>query len=244
MSTENWEEISELDFEDDLAHRITVHSVVHHLNVTNDSNCGEVEELEYQLIQAHKQPTYAAAAKWGIHKKNKKSIDINACEDNNDKEKKSSNILSGDHEVDYEECNLANSPSKKSSSPNINPSTPPSTPPPAASTPDTSTPVTPDTPTSRTSRTSTSTEPDSQDYCKSASRRHNNHVHKLSTQRLLEQLSNPITIELNANAVKGDTNRNPEYKKYKLLKKSLRYKNGSGKSKDRKNNTDKQVEVW
>ncbi|CAG8564379.1 11468_t:CDS:2 [Diversispora eburnea] len=226
MSTENWEEINELDFEDDLAHRITVHSVVHHLNVTNDSNCNEVEELEYQLVQAHKQPTYAAAAKWGIHKKNKKSIDINSVDNVKDI-------------VDYEECNLANSPSKQSSSPNINPSTlvtsDTSTP-----IPDTSTPVTP----VPTSHTSISTEPDSQDYCKSVSRRHNNHVHKLSTQRLLEQISNPITIELNASAVKGDTNRNPEYKKYKILKKSLRYKNGSGKSKDRKNNTDKRVEVW
>lgn len=228
MANENWEEISVWDVEEDmdmdLTQRITVHTV-HHLNSDNPD---DAEDSEYQLVQAHKYPTYAAATKWGGRRKNKKSISINVDDVVEKKQEEgkenirkgvvlgapakptndntsSSNILKGDHEVDYDDCN------------NKHPSLSciPTSPPPS--------------------------DPDPVDISKSLTRRHNNHVHKLSNQRLLNQMV--VDPVLGAEFVKGDTNRDPEFKRYKMLKKSMRHrkdrKRGNGGAADKL-----RVEVW
>ncbi|CAG8501532.1 16539_t:CDS:2 [Acaulospora colombiana] len=198
------------------------------------------EDMDMDMTQritvhtAHKYPTYAAATKWGSRRR-KSAIKIDADGDNavekKQEEKGKENVRKGI---------LLGAPAKPT---NDNTSLPGilkgdrkidcddgsyskhpslnciSTPPPPS-------------------------DPDPVEINKSLARRHNNHVHKLSSQRLLNQLSNPVIMELHADLVKGDTNRDPEFKKYKMLKKSMKYKNGSTKSKDRKGVDKMRVEVW
>ncbi|CAG8600671.1 4551_t:CDS:1 [Acaulospora morrowiae] len=219
MANENWEEISAWDVEEDmdmdLTQRITVHTVRH-------LNPDDAEDLEYQLVQAHKFPTYAAATKWGNQHK-KKSININV-DDNvakklpeeKEKENVPKGVLLGKPAKPTNDKNLSGDDhevNQSTSSPScIHPSPPPS-------------------------------DPDPVNSSRSLSRRHNDRVHKLSNQRLLNQLVSPV--EMDTNLVKGDTNRDPEFTKYKMLKKSMKYKNGNTKNKDRKGGVDKlRVEVW
>src|SRR4051812_29638080 len=199
MANENWEEISEWDIEEDvdLAQRITVHSV-HSID----------DDEEYQLIQAHKHPTYAAAAKWGgrkssssnsvASKPNKTSLEkkksSSTSPKNDDKNNKSADtILKGDHNVDYDTLDSTSDPSE------------------------------------------------SKNW--KETRRNNTKLHKTHSQKLMSTLISNAELESNQDLVKGDTNRDPEFKKYKLLKKTMALnKKLTEKSKnDRKN---LRVEVW
>ncbi|KAF0507913.1 hypothetical protein F8M41_018889 [Gigaspora margarita] len=229
MANEHWEEINEWDIEEDieLAQRITVHTV-HHSSMSDD----ESEDSEYQLVQAHKHPTYAAAAKWGGRNKKTNLININDEITNNvneveetDKKKTvkgvvlgapvatseipnstvsaENNILKGDN-TDYEDIKSTSFDSLQV------------------------------------------IESSDRETSKSSTRRHNTKVHKIQSKRLLNQLVNSTDLELNEGAVRGDTNRDPEFTKYKLLKKTMRAKNnGTSKSKaERKNGMEKlRVEI-
>uniref|UniRef100_A0A1D1XZI8 Uncharacterized protein n=1 Tax=Anthurium amnicola TaxID=1678845 RepID=A0A1D1XZI8_9ARAE len=196
MANEHWEEINEWEIEEDidLAKRITVHSV-HSVD----------DEEEFQLIQAHKNPTYAAAAKWGdrkssssnnketsksnitnktLEKKSSSSSPKNAKDD----DKPENDILKGDHDIDYETPSVSSKDRKET-------------------------------------------------------RRNNTKLHKIHSQKLMSSLISNAELESNQDLVKGDTNRDPEFKKYKLLKKSMALnKKYTEKSKDRKNLD--RVEVW
>ncbi|CAG8499894.1 13750_t:CDS:1 [Cetraspora pellucida] len=239
MANEHWEEINEWDIEEDmeLAQRITVHTV-HHSSMSDDEN----EDSEYQLVQAHKHPTYAAATKWGG--RNKKQNLINVTDDiTNDANKV--------EETDKKKGVVLGAPTATPATPEVQTPAPNT----AAS--------------AETSNTennilkgdydkdyedikSSSDDPlqvlesSDREPSKSSTRRHNTKVHKLQSKRLLNQLVNSTELELNEGAVRGDTNRDPEFTKYKLLKKTMRAKNnGSSKSKaERKNGMEKlRVEI-
>ncbi|CAG8802488.1 2605_t:CDS:1, partial [Racocetra fulgida] len=226
--------INEWDVEEDmeLAQRITVHTV-HHYSMSDD----ESEDSEYQLVQAHKHPTYAAAAKWGGRIKKPNLININD-ETTND----ANEVEETDKKKDIKGVVLG--------APIATPVTPA---PNAVASVETS----------NTENNilkgdhdkdyvyedikSSSDDPlqvlesSDRETSKSSTRRHNTKVHKLQSKRLLNQLVNSADLELNEGAVRGDTNRDPEFTKYKLLKKTMRAKNnGSSKSKaERKNGMEK-----
>lgn len=197
MSNEHWEEISEWDIEEDidLAQRITVHAV-HSI-----SECGDDDE--YQLIQAHKHPTYAAAAKWGRKSSNNEKPSKNDNETNriSQEKKKPSNppkvvnnddadpILKGDHDVDYDDTIGSAEPSNRKEI-----------------------------------------------------RRNNTKLHRIHSQKLMSSLISNSELESNQDLVKGDTNRDPEFKKYKLLKKTMALNKKS--KNDRKGIEKLRVEVW
>ncbi|CAJ0630005.1 9905_t:CDS:2 [Entrophospora sp. SA101] len=82
-------------------------------------------------------------------------------------------------------------------------------------------------------------ENDNENNKKSASRRHNAKFHKIQSQRLLGQLVSPAGLLSREVAASGDTNRDPEFVKYKIYKKSLNYKTTT-KSKEKK----KKLEVF
>lgn len=199
MSNEHWEEINEWDVEEDfdLAKRITVHSV-------DDG----VDEEEYQLIQAHKQPTYAAAAKWGGRKSssssNEETTKVNNIPNKTSSKKKkpvsstsqNDGVRSADtipkdidHDIDYDTL-------------------------------------------------------DSKHW--KETRRSNTKLHKVHSEKLMTSLISNVELELNQDLVRGDTNRNPEFKKYKILKKSLAInkKFGQKSKNDRKSLGKLHVEVW
>ncbi|CAI2176182.1 15311_t:CDS:1 [Funneliformis geosporum] len=196
MSNEHWEEISEWDIEEDvdLAQRITVHAV-HSISEGGDDE-------EYQLIQAHKHPTYAAAAKWGRKSSNNEEPSKNNNKPNISQEKKkpsnppkvdntdvADSILKGDHDVDYDDtigsAEISN---------------------------------------------------------RNETRRNNTKLHRIHSQKLLSSLISNAELESNQDLIKGDTNRDPEFKKYKLLKKTMAL-NKKSKS-DRKGIEKLRVEVW
>ncbi|CAG8544482.1 11537_t:CDS:1 [Funneliformis mosseae] len=197
MSNEHWEEISEWDIEEDidLAQRITVHAV-HSI-----SECGDDDE--YQLIQAHKHPTYAAAAKWGRKSSSNEKPSKNNNETNriSQEKKKPSNppkvvnnddadpILKGDHDVDYDDSIGSAEPSNRKEI-----------------------------------------------------RRNNTKLHRIHSQKLMSSLISNAELESNQDLVKGDTNRDPEFKKYKLLKKTMALNKKS--KNDRKGIEKLRVEVW
>ncbi|PKC75659.1 hypothetical protein RhiirA1_407416 [Rhizophagus irregularis] len=219
---ENWEEISEWDIEEDidLAQRITVHSV-HSVD----------DEEEFQFIQAHKNPTYAAAAKWGERKSSSNNDKVNITNKISSEKKSSSTSSKGD---DKEKKSSSTSPKgsknddkeKKSSS---------------------------------SSKVVKNDESENDilkgdhdvDYETSVSsknwketRRSNTKLHKIYSQKLMSSLISDAELESNQNLVKGDTNRDPEFKKYKLLKKSLALnKKYAEKSKSDRKNLER-VEVW
>ncbi|CAG8547746.1 hypothetical protein C2G38_2186098 [Gigaspora rosea] len=238
MANEHWEEINEWDIEEDidLAQRITVHTV-HHSSMSDDEN----EDSEYQLVQAHKHPTYAAAAKWGGRNKKTNLININDEITNNvneveesDKKKTVKGVVLGtpiatseiqtpapNSTVSAETLNAENNILKGDNTDYDD--------------------------TKSTSFDSLQViESSDRETSKSSTRRHNTKVHKLQSKRLLNQLVNSTDLELNEGAVRGDINRDPEFTKYKLLKKTMRAKNnGSSKSKaERKNGMEKlRVEI-
>jgi len=201
MSNEHWEEISELDIEEDIdfAQRITVHAV-HSINEGGDDD-------EYQFIQAHKHPTYAAAAKWGRKSSNNKepskNVNItneslqgknhppsNSSKDDNDNSKlPADSILKGDHDVDYDD-------------------------------------------------TIDSVEQSN----RKETRRNNTKLHRIQSQKLMSSLISNAELEGNQDLVKGDTNRDPEFKKYKLMKKTMALNKKS--KNDRKGVEKFRVEVW
>ncbi|CAG8701339.1 3441_t:CDS:1, partial [Scutellospora calospora] len=212
MANEHWEEINEWDIEEDieLAQRITVHTV-HHSSTTDD----ESEDSEYQLVQAHKHPTYAAAAKWGGRNKKPNLININD----------DVTITNNSNEVDKKKVTkgvVLGAPILTSDS---------QTPPPISTASDE---------TDNNNNILKGIDYD-EETSKSSTRRHNTKVHKLQSKRLLNQLVSSADLELNEGAVRGDTNRDPEFTKYKLLKKTMKAKNnGTSKSKtDRKNGMEK-----
>ncbi|RIA82500.1 hypothetical protein C1645_835259 [Glomus cerebriforme] len=205
MANEHWEEISEWDIEEDidLAQRITVHSV-HSVD----------DEEEFQLIQAHKNPTYAAAAKWGDRKSssssinkeetskannipnktpsNKKKLPSTSSKDEKKDDKPADTILKGDHDADYDAI----------SSPTVS----------------------------------------SKNW--KETRRNNDKLHKVHSQKLMSSLITNAELECNQDLVKGDTNRDPEFKKYKLLKKTMALnKKYTEKPKNDRKNLER-VEVW
>lgn len=198
MANEHWEEICEWEIEEDidLAQRITVHSV-HSVD----------DEEEFQLIQAHKNPTYAAAAKWGDRKsssstnnestktnitnktlseKSEKKSSSASPKGSKEDDKSENNILEGNHDVDYE--NFVSSASSKD---------------------------------------------------RNETRRNNTKLHKIHSQKLMSSLVSNADLESCQGLVKGDTNRDPEFKKYKLLKKTM----AVNKKKSVRKNIDR-VEVW
>jgi len=208
MANEHWEEINEWDAEEDidLAQRITVHTV-HSVD----------DEEDFQLIQAHKNPTYAAAAKWGDRKsssspnnkgtskanitnktsekseKKSEKKSSSASKDSKDDDKSENDALKGDHDdVDY-----------GNSDPPVS----------------------------------------SKDW--KETRRTNTKLHKIHSIKLMSTLVSNAELECRQeDFVKGDTNRDPEFKKYKVLKKSMAYnkKYEKPKNSDRKNID--RVEVW
>ncbi|GBB99373.1 hypothetical protein RclHR1_00350029 [Rhizophagus clarus] len=227
MANENWEEISEWDIEEDvdLAQRITVHSV-HSID----------DEEEFQFIQAHKNPTYAAAAKWGKSSPNNDKANIT---NKTSTEKKSSSTSpEGATKEDDKE--------KKSSSSS-----------PKGTTKD-------DNKEKKSSVSSKEVKHDDKskndilkgdhdvDYetsvplvlSKKETRRTNTKLRKIHSQKLMSSLISDAELESNQDLVKGDTNRDPEFKKYKLLKKTMALnKKYAEKSKSDRKNLER-VEVW
>ncbi|CAG8667880.1 11628_t:CDS:1 [Dentiscutata erythropus] len=235
MANEHWEEINEWDIEEDieLAQRITVHTV-HHSSVSDD----ESEDSEYQLVQAHKHPTYAAAAKWGGRNKKPNLINVNDEITNNEVE-----------ETDKKKGVVLGAPIATSK---IQTPTPPNSTASAETSNAENNILKDDHNTDHEDVKSTSFDPlqviesSDRETSKSSTRRHNTKVHKMQSKRLLNQLVNSTDLELNEGAVRGDTNRDPEFTKYKLLKKTMRAKNnGTSKSKaERKNGMEKlRVEI-
>jgi hypothetical protein len=223
MANENWEEISEWDIEEDidLAQRITVHSV-HSVD----------DEEEFQFIQAHKNPTYAAAAKWGERKPSSSNNDkanitnkissekkSSTSSKGDDKEKKSSSTSPKGAQNDDKEKKFSSSSNDVKNDKSENDTLK------GDHDVDYETPV-----------------PSSKKW--KETRRNNTKLHKIHSQKLMTSLISDAELELNQDLVKGDTNRDPEFKKYKLLKKSMALnKKYTEKSKSDRKNLER-VEVW
>lgn len=221
MANENWEEISEWEIEEDidLAQRITVHAVR-----------SIDEEEEYQLVQAYKHPTYAAATKWGV-RKSSSSNDEEASKSNNKtpsevkkKSTKKKSTTSSDEETS--KSNKASSAKKKVSKDED------------------------DSIKDNILKGDHDVDYDTSDFTsdtknRKETRRTNSKLHKIQSHKLMSSLISNTELELNQDLVKGDTNRDPEFKRYKLLKKSMALnKKYTEKSKSDRKVEKLRVEVW
>lgn len=92
------------------------------------------------------------------------------------------------------------------------------------------------------SNVSVTTEEETFDDNRSATRRANKHLHNLQSKRLASQLVSAAQLENWQSTVRGDTNRNPEFVKAKISKKVMRYNKGG--KKERKGDQKTKANVW
>ncbi|CAG8563564.1 125_t:CDS:1 [Paraglomus occultum] len=236
-TADNWEEITDLDFEDniDLAQRITVHSVPTPrsnalLDIDDSSDLSDSEE--YQLIETHTMPTYAAAAKWGNKTREEETVkETSVCgkaiNDYGIKQKgmrlknnimpsspPSSDDMDSPNRMkmnDSRSSNVRNKCKKRDNKPtsHINENQTHPSPPPSPSSSTVITPLDIEIPTKSSSR--------------KMKNRHNTRKAKIATKKLQSQLVSPNEAEFYESYCRGDTNRDPEFVKYKICKKAMKY---------------------